>query len=369
LDRKSLKVLNLPQKKLKTRYSQKLNMEQTINNTPSPKKEEVNKKNPLPPNEKAVKPETPKQTRKLKRLTYTLVAIIVFILASTSILIITNQGKRQAQPTQNTTPQATNPELTTTSTQDTEWKLYTNLQYGFQFQFPTELSTIPKDETPPGFIPVCTSDNLICVTYSGNPYPKSGFESAGFSVQTIPNIEDEISCATFPDNENSLKLDKTKTINGIKFYYGDTASVATGHQSESVIYRTFHYQVCFEIDQNISTSSCEVDFPELCPNKFTSQDKSQILSTLNQIILTFKFSGSQQSVTREPSSRESGGCIISGCSSEICSDKIKFSTCEVKPGVECYKTAACERQEKGECGWTQTEELTSCLSNTQQNDK
>lgn len=58
-------------------------------------------------------------------------------------------------------------------------------------------------------------------------------------------------------------------------------------------------------------------------------------------------------------------CIKTGCSSTVCTEPGKdvVTTCEYKPEYGCYKTAACERQSNGACGWTQTAELTACLAN------
>lgn len=56
------------------------------------------------------------------------------------------------------------------------------------------------------------------------------------------------------------------------------------------------------------------------------------------------------------------GCFVGGCSSQICSDQPNaVSTCEYREEYACYKTAKCARQQNGQCGWTQTVELTSCL--------
>ena len=54
-------------------------------------------------------------------------------------------------------------------------------------------------------------------------------------------------------------------------------------------------------------------------------------------------------------------CMKTGCSRQICSDEEVITTCEFKTEYECYKRAACERQKNGECGFTQTPELTACL--------
>lgn len=56
-------------------------------------------------------------------------------------------------------------------------------------------------------------------------------------------------------------------------------------------------------------------------------------------------------------------CKTTGCSGQICSDKDVFTTCEFRPEYACYRTAKCARQANGNCGWTQTAELTACLAN------
>jgi hypothetical protein len=60
-----------------------------------------------------------------------------------------------------------------------------------------------------------------------------------------------------------------------------------------------------------------------------------------------------------------GDCYVGGCSAQICSDqKDVVSNCEFKNEYACYKTATCERQTNGQCGWTQTPALVSCLKNS-----
>ncbi len=56
------------------------------------------------------------------------------------------------------------------------------------------------------------------------------------------------------------------------------------------------------------------------------------------------------------------GCIRTGCSGIICADEEMMSTCEWKEEYECYKTARCERQSDGKCGFTKTPELTACIA-------
>ena len=57
-------------------------------------------------------------------------------------------------------------------------------------------------------------------------------------------------------------------------------------------------------------------------------------------------------------------CKRAGCSGHVCSDKDVITTCEFRPEYACYKSATCERQADGACGFTKTPELDSCLKGT-----
>lgn len=70
------------------------------------------------------------------------------------------------------------------------------------------------------------------------------------------------------------------------------------------------------------------------------------------------------SVRFEDMQQARGSCVISGCSSQICASEEIASTCIWKEEYACYRTAICEVQNDGECGWTPTESLRSCLTNS-----
>jgi len=57
-------------------------------------------------------------------------------------------------------------------------------------------------------------------------------------------------------------------------------------------------------------------------------------------------------------------CVKGGCSGTACIEEGNdlMTTCEWKDEYACYQTATCERQPSGECGWTETAELTACLA-------
>ena len=65
-------------------------------------------------------------------------------------------------------------------------------------------------------------------------------------------------------------------------------------------------------------------------------------------------------LTPKPTKR----CYVTGCSSQLCSSEEEMmSTCEYREEYACFKAAKCEVQSDGECGWTQSEDLNSCLMN------
>jgi len=54
-------------------------------------------------------------------------------------------------------------------------------------------------------------------------------------------------------------------------------------------------------------------------------------------------------------------CFKTGCSGQVCADEEVITTCEYRTEYACYKTARCERQANGKCGFTDTPELRRCL--------
>jgi hypothetical protein len=78
----------------------------------------------------------------------------------------------------------------------------------------------------------------------------------------------------------------------------------------------------------------------------------------------FYFRADQEVTTPPPDTKppSKGTCKKTGCSGQICSDEEVMTTCEWRPEYACYRTARCERQANGKCGFTQTPELIACLA-------
>lgn len=78
----------------------------------------------------------------------------------------------------------------------------------------------------------------------------------------------------------------------------------------------------------------------------------------------FEETSSGSGILTPPGQRE---CKKTGCSGQICSDVDVMTTCEYRAEYTCFQAARCERQISGECGFTQTTELQSCLSSARNN--
>lgn len=61
------------------------------------------------------------------------------------------------------------------------------------------------------------------------------------------------------------------------------------------------------------------------------------------------------------------GCVVSGCSGQICAEQAWATTCEWLPQYACFHQARCGNfGPGGACGWEQTPELLACLADPPQ---
>jgi hypothetical protein len=73
------------------------------------------------------------------------------------------------------------------------------------------------------------------------------------------------------------------------------------------------------------------------------------------------------SVESNPFEVLDSGCVVTGCSGQICADRHWASTCEWLPRYACFRDARCGRfGPGGACGWEQTPELLACLADPPQ---
>lgn len=68
---------------------------------------------------------------------------------------------------------------------------------------------------------------------------------------------------------------------------------------------------------------------------------------------------------RVPAKPPVTACRVGGCSGQLCTSAAgggAVSTCEFRPEYACYRGATCAVQPSGQCGWTPTDSLRSCLA-------
>jgi len=106
----------------------------------------------------------------------------------------------------------------------------------------------------------------------------------------------------------------------------------------------------FTIGMSITTEAEEITFLKVTPGKMAGESLDD-----GDYRFTFEV---------EKRKQPNGQCFVGGCSAQLCTDNPDaVSTCEYRAEYACYKTATCERQDNGQCGWTEDSELRSCLRN------
>lgn len=124
-----------------------------------------------------------------------------------------------------------------------------------------------------------------------------------------------------------------------------------------------------------SANIAEVDFSESGVSDSVLAEVGNDMFTPSGVIIagdrySFKFEGRKgkgrtaTAVFRRLLETNDAACFVGGCSSQVCSDQEGvITTCEWRPEYACYADATCERQAAGECGWTATPALATCLGN------
>ena len=85
-----------------------------------------------------------------------------------------------------------------------------------------------------------------------------------------------------------------------------------------------------------------------------------IVSFILMFIIFLVISGCKQNNMIE--CNKNSDCIITGCSSEICSNKPVMSPCIIKPGYACLKFADCMCI-NNRCQWRFNNKYNKCMNN------
>ncbi len=169
------------------------------------------------------------------------------------------------------------------------WQSYESREYGFALAYPKKSFTYHSggldylDIKLSSYIPLCDPSTVACFIYEGNEYKGTNFSGASVSVNILRDRRTQKECSQIDTGSDAMR---EKTINGIHFYYGETAGAALGHWQGGPIYRTLHDGVCFELAAATSSVDAQAIYPP------TKQFESQKLDEdLDAIIQTFRFVG------------------------------------------------------------------------------
>lgn len=246
----------------------------------------------------------------------------------------------------NKSPQAPTSQITSIPTPTVDptvnWKTYTNTAFGYQFKYPNDHTVATDVNWKDGHFISATPTSTLSFIYD---IPDKEVFGPG---KDIPGLYFSI--------ENSSKSSKEKAqeyLNEHRRSYLDENGLEI--QAEETLFA------------NLPASEIKGGGYINQSFRLIFISKNNMLLTIEQrtddplfeqILSTFKFTDS---------STAGAGCKIGGCSNQICqneTDEGATTTCEYKSEYACYKTARCEKQTNGKCGWTQTAQLSSCLNSS-----
>ena len=194
-----------------------------------------------------------------------------------------------------------------------DWKSYSSRDYAFTLQYPKSFTVCAGgldycEITSRSYIPVCNDNAVDCFVYDGHEYEGTNFEGAALSVNVLRDRRTEQDCSKIDVGPYPIK---TKTINGIRFYYGMAVDAGLGHRGGGPKYRAFYDKVCFELAANIS----EASFANFDPGTMKKFDGARLEKDFDAMLKTFRFTGPVADV-------QHGVCITMRKSVELSSTRI-----------------------------------------------
>ncbi len=238
------------------------------------------------------------------------------------------------------------------------WRTYTNKDLGFRFQYPPTLRAVSQSSSDP-------------LSLRFEPLVRTGPIAAGVDELTMSVIDQPLSAYRAT---NGLMTDyQSLTVAGRTAYRsavlqgieGLIQNVLIGVDVQTVVISASGKRI--ELLTNILASfrylgqggnmACTEE-AKLCPDGSsvgrTGPDcEFAECPTTNAV--------SNTNIANRNVNTGSGGCQATGCSGQVCSDKEEVTTCEYRAEYACYQSAICERQANGQCGWTASQALQTCL--------
>lgn len=212
-----------------------------------------------------------------------------YLIISAAVLLLAAGCSKTTSVSNPTTPTPT-PVASSSPTPLTPagWKNYTTPQYNYFIAFPSDFAfTLDYSQVKPlSYIPACDQTMVGCVYYSAAAYKGTNFDSAGVSVNIDPTINTEADCYNFSVATNEAQKQVADvTINGVAFKSATGGDAGAGHFAQVQVYRNFHNNQCFELDQRVGYT----DIGNYPSGTVTQFDQAGVWQKLQDIINTFVF--------------------------------------------------------------------------------
>lgn len=223
----------------------------------------------------------------------------------------------------------------------------------------TSITELPltSQENPEEQI-TCDNDAKLC---SDGSYVKRSGKNCEFNICPTVSIQTnkiitslggsgKISNITISPQE---VISDSRCPSGVQCIWAGTVEVRTILSTQNA-----HGELVFKLSEAQIFGDYEITLVDVSP-----------LKTQNNISDSeYKFTYTAKPVSKIPPKEipqnDTASCYVGGCSGQLCfSEPGMASTCEYKEEYSCYKDAVCERQASGQCGWTDSSELQTCILN------
>lgn len=321
-------------------------------------------------------PSEPSFEPKPKLSKWIMVAVVILVLiivgGTTAYFLNKNSISKTQTPVTQTVVKPTPASNAAPADPTANWKTYTNDEHGFTFKYPRDWEyQIQKNAFS------VLRDGLSEVEINFGKYedidvtrkkidPIIGPAWVVLNIITYPSeVSSDLKSYAYNLNADEKTRWSEIKINGIPAQKVEHMLCQSGNCGDVLIVKgniilDFFVQ---NGDRDLNTILSTFKFTDQTPTP-TCRPRPACLDATPRCLIP-ETSDMCPKANQEPVVRS--GCKVGGCSGELCqnaSDEPLASICIYKESYACYKTARCEKQQNGICGWTSTSELTSCLGNS-----
>lgn len=200
------------------------------------------------------------------------------ILLFSTALLLAVAGSQQYLG-QNQQPQTTHAGHAETSS----WNSYSPPKYDFSIKYPNDFSL----ESGPKRGDICFEETRVaCVFYSGKAYTGTNLRGAGVSINIAPSLDSQAKCYNFENLSFEMEgAVADVTINGVSFKSATGGEGSMGRSDEVRIYRNFHNNRCYELEQRVASGN----IANYDPGTIKKFNRDRIWRELQDIVGTFSF--------------------------------------------------------------------------------